>query len=470
MPIRTFYQPGTRAPVRQTFEPDGFYQPGTRVPVKNEYVPAAPPPGYWSQTGQENASVWGGTRRENTAGMGAAASGPGYWGAGDAAVGPGGRGVWQQAPPPGMRAAGGMTTAPGPGGGVPAGMMPGGNAGGTPALPGTSMVDELLRGKPISSAAAGIPVGPGAGSGAQAAGIATGPGAGPGAQAAGITTGPGPSGWGGAMTGIRLTPGESLLERPRGYTGREGDAGVLGARAEQFDRNFANYLRAGGWRSREEFERGAAALPGAGEEILGHVQARVAEAMPASMREELALEQVNRQALRREAAEGVMQEARLARYLEGASPEEVAAFHKNYQPVPGGGFRKITQPGNAISDEEYREWAVRVSPDEKKEFLANYVNTPRGWVSKRAGGVDMIEALESIMPGGKQGAEAPAPTPTDDRNWFMRTFVPKPPEPAGGTNAPPGVEQSFESEAAARAAGKKTGDVVVVGGQRWRLD
>ena len=406
---------------RRRFDPDEIFQPGTQIPVVDYMARQGPPTTALSVAGMENAGVLAGMRQERVA--------------------PPPPAVMTPVPP-----AGGMDRMDGQAG-IPAGM---------PAA-GGSVVDELLRG------------------GRRGAGPAAAvPGMAPVRPTESAAAGPvAPSGWSGTMRPIRLAPGESLLERPRGYTGREGDAGVLGARAEQFDRNFANYLRAGGWRSREEFERGAAALPGAGEEILGHVQARVAEAMPASMREELALEQVNRQALRREAAEGVMQEARLARYLEGASPEEVAAFHKNYQPVPGGGFRKITQPGNAISDEEYREWAVRVSPEEKAEFLKNYVNTPAGWKSKRGGGLSEEELIAMW-----RGGETPPPSAPkqDERNWFQRTFLPPGAETQGtngtyGAAAPgAGAEEVFENEAAARAAGKKTGDIIVVGGKRWRLD
>jgi len=135
------------------------------------------------------------------------------------------------------------------------------------------------------------------------------------------------------------------------YGGIEGDP-VLAARRAEYDRNLAEYLRqVPAWQSREEFERGLATLPGAGQEILGHIQRRAVENMPAPFVREWEEKEATRAATGKALVEAATREATYQDWKSKAPPEQKAVFYENYEQTPDGWKRK---PPPHVTVEEKR--------------------------------------------------------------------------------------------------------------------
>lgn len=269
------------------------------------------------------------------------------------------------------------------------------------------------------------------------------------------------SGFGGTMRPIELAPGTDLLTMKQLYTGTENDP-VLAERRAEFDRNLTGFLKRPDWKSRAEYEQGIARIPGAGQEILGHIQQRALENMPAPMVQEWEQTQATRVATAKTLTAAAADEAAYQQFLKTATPEQVAQFHEGYERTPSG-WKPARQTAIEKNTAAYENFIKTATPEEITQFKKDYERIPTGWRKK-------VSSFDEIMK-----TMATTKTPIEDtRGWRERIFGTKPAEqtpatpPAGGQDT--GAMPAFTDEASARTAGYKTGDIVLINGRRARLN
>ena len=262
--------------------------------------------------------------------------------------------------------------------------------------------------------------------------------------------------WGGTMRPISLAPGENLLDKPPPYTGVENDP-VLAERRAEFDRNLPEYLQRP-FQSRADFERGITQIPGAGQEILGHIQQRAMESMPAGMREEWQQSQANRAAIQKEQTAMAAQNAAYQNFQKTATPEQQALFNKNYENTPMG-WKKITRTPEekrasaitAIEETAAAEYANMGPDEEMYDLTGGQIGALPKIVkmNKTMGKTMAANPLAGIMkpyvPPGVPPRVAPAPI-EDKRGFFARN------NPFQGSGSAPSVAQGATPGAPPAAA------------------
>jgi len=275
-----------------------------------------------------------------------------------------------------------------------------------------------------------------------------------------------PSAWGGTMRPLAIPKGTSLLEMKQMYGGVENDP-VLAARREEYDRNLADYLRqVPAWQSREEYEGGLASLPGAGAEILGHIQQRAIENMPVPMRQEWEQKEATRTATSKKLTEAAATEAAYREFLKTATPDQVKAFHQDYQRTPDGWKPvRVTPLEKQIAAEAAA--GQRATPEQKKVWEKDYELTPEGkWRKKVTAGDQVLATILANRPGVNghgnnpfRGGAEESPPPAE------RETPPAGPVPGTtpGVSAPT-AGQTYEGRT---ATNPQTGQKVVFRNGRW---
>lgn len=275
-----------------------------------------------------------------------------------------------------------------------------------------------------------------------------------------------PSAWGGTMRPLAIPKGTSLLEMKQMYGGVENDP-VLAARREEYDRNLADYLRqVPTWQSREEYEGGLASLPGAGQEILGHIQQRAMENMPTTMRQEWEQKEAIRTATSKKLTEAAATEAAYQEFLKTATPDQVKAFHEDYQRTPEGWKPvRVTPLEKQIAAETAA--GQRATPEQKKVWEKDYELTPEGkWRKKVSGGLETLNALIMNRPGVNghgnnpfRGGTEEGPPPFDSAQGRPAEREKPPAE-----SAAPMAARAYEGRT---ATNPQTGQKVVFRNGRW---
>lgn len=281
-----------------------------------------------------------------------------------------------------------------------------------------------------------------------------------------------PMAWGGVMRPVTLRPGESLLEARTAFTGIEGDP-ALAERKAEFDRNLPEFLQRP-FSSREQFERDITRLPGAGQEILGHIQQRAAESMPASFAQELAQTRAKREAATKAMAGAAGSEAAYQEFKRTATPEQLARFEEDYERTPEGWKpARMTPWEKASAAEEAFKQRVGEGSPEWAEYKKRTYATPLGGRSRVNLGTQQEELMKRFEP---KPVEA-KPESTGILGGLFDWFGGKTKGAAGagqagiGTAGQPVIAPAaFPDEASARAAGHVAGDIVVINGRRARLN
>jgi hypothetical protein len=257
-------------------------------------------------------------------------------------------------------------------------------------------------------------------------------------------------------------------------TGVENDP-VLGVRKQEFDKQFVEFMKEPYWQSRAEYEQGVMRLPGAGAEIMGHIQQRAAAGMPAGMREEFAQEQAVRTAGIQDAAAAARQDAQLKRYLETATPEQKAEFDQNYQLGPDGKYRPIKMSPaekvaaqNAEIEAEAEAIYPTLGPDEGLYDVGSDIGGKRRIQRINKAAAEMLERQGMAWPWRPPGAasQAPAGAPPAEPalTWWQRNNPWRGPAPVPG--GVPGTNETYGTQAPGAAAGMREGRTGTLNGQR----
>jgi len=277
--------------------------------------------------------------------------------------------------------------------------------------------------------------------------------------------GPAPSAWGGTMRPLAIPKGTSLLEMKQMYGEYENDP-VLAARRVEYDRNLAEYLRnPPAWQNREEFESSLASIPGAGQEILGHIQARAFENMPLAMRQEWEQKEMVRAATTKELTKAAANEASYQNFLKTATPDQVVQFHENYERTPDGWkpVRMMPWEKEIAAEAAFKK---RATPDQLKQAQDDFELSPSGKWVKKASNMNPMEALSVILANNKAGGNGQGINP------FRRSAaapVSVPPVETPAAAAPGATSQTplnFATEQEATSAGLPVGTIVLINGRR----
>jgi len=309
------------------------------------------------------------------------------------------------------------------------------------APPAGSMVTQLLEGPPVGGEEKHLP----ATTGGQ-------PPAGPAHMPV--------SSWGGTMRPVTLPQGANLLELKPTMTGVENDP-VLVERKAEFDRNLPDFLRRP-FKSRAEFEQGITQLPGAGEEILAHIQQRATENMPPGMRQEWEETVGTRTAIQKETIAAGARDAAYQHFLKTAKPEQISQFHESHELTPAGWEKARQTPEEkkaaqrAAIERQAAEQYPTLGPDEEMYDLSGgqIGVLPKIVVlnKKQAGSMMLMNPqIKPYVPLGATRQAAPPPVEEDNRGWLARMLKPK----TTGNQAPPapGVSGTPGSAEAATPGG-----------------
>jgi len=310
----------------------------------------------------------------------------------------------------------------------------GGRQGAMPGQAPVSMVDQMLAGPP------------GRGQGKEVRAT----------EVRGQTEGMGPSGFGGTMRPINLPAGTDLLAVKAPLTGVEDDP-VLATRRQEFDRNLVDYLRRPDWKSREEYERGLTQIPGAGQEIMAHIQQRAMENMPTGMRQEWEQTEANRVASAKALSAAAASEAAYQRFMNTPNVTEAqrTAFHENFERTPEG-----WKPAK-LSSWEKREMSMKnfmetASPAAIAEYEKEYMMTPEG-SRRRVTQMDAFMRSEELGRRASGAGAAPAAAPEDKRGYLARQFG-TPAAPAAARPPVAGEAMGGRPSVAGEAMGGRPGE------------
>ena len=332
---------------------------------------------------------------------------------------------------------------------------------GTPTAPGGGMVDQLLQGPPV---------------GGEKANNST-------------PTSPPVSSWGGTMRPVTLPQGVNLLELKPIMTGVENDP-VLVERKAEFDRNLPDFLRRP-FKSRAEFEQGITQLPGAGEEILAHIQQRATENMPPGMRQEWEETVGTREAIQKETIAAGARDAAYQHFLKTAKPEQISQFHESHELTPAGWEKARQTPEEkkaaqrAAIERQAAEQYPTLGPDEEMYDLSGgqIGVLPKIVVlnKKQAGSMMLMNPqIKPYVPLGATRQAAPPPVEEDNRGWLARMLKPKttgnqaPPAPgvsgtstAGSTSSPQAATPGGASMEGGTATHPQTGQKIIFRNGKW---
>jgi hypothetical protein len=234
------------------------------------------------------------------------------------------------------------------------------------------------------------------------------------------------------------------------YGGYENDP-VLAERTKEYDRNLADYLRQRPptWQNRAEYERELATLPGAGAEILGHIQQRAVENMPTELRREWEQSEASRQATMKAITAATANEAAFRHFETTADAKDVAAFKEHYERTPEGWKPVRMTPWEkmqAMREQFYT--ALKDRPEEIAKFEKEFMATPDGFKRRQAPGYIFGSGAQAAAAGFVSEAERAGPVTDDGRQTTDRM--------------PPG--QAGSVERGGPAVGTVRGGYVFIGG------
>jgi len=294
--------------------------------------------------------------------------------------------------------------------------------------PQQSVVQQLLQGPPVEARGAGSVE-----RGAVPAG----------APAAPVTS------WGGVMRPLEIPAGTSLLDMKQQFSDIEGDP-ALAARKAEYDRNLAEYMRQRPptWQSRADYERELARIPGAGAEILGHIQQRAVENMPGPLAQDWKREQATREATTKAMASAAASKASFEAFEKTASKEQLQQFKEHYELTPDGWKPVKLTPWEKVQSmrDKFYE-AMKDHPEKIAEFEKNFIWGPTGPKSRHAPAAVFLTGAQKAALEAAQQAEGGGQTPDAGRQT-------------------PDQMKTFATEAEAMAAGLKAGTIVLINGRR----